>query len=128
MPRFYRALFGGLVAGLFGLSGAASAAPSGLPAGKLATEAPAKLIGQHGGGMGGGGHSSHSFGGSGGSSRNWDHGGHHDHHRDHRRGFVGFYGGYYPYADNYFSDDYGYRNDEVCSYSLRHRATLCPGD
>ena len=40
MPRFYRALFGGLVAGLFGLSGAASAAPSGLAAGKLATEAP----------------------------------------------------------------------------------------
>jgi hypothetical protein len=74
MPRFYRALFGSLAAGLFGLSGAVSAAPSSLAAGKLATEAPAKLIGQHGGGMGGGGHSfgggAHSFGGGGGSSGN----------------------------------------------------------
>ena len=43
MPRFYRALFGGLVAGLFGLSGAVSAAPSGLAAGKLATEAPSEF-------------------------------------------------------------------------------------
>jgi hypothetical protein len=39
----YRALFGGLAAGLFGLSGAVSAAPSGLAAGKLATEAPSEF-------------------------------------------------------------------------------------
>ena len=43
MPRFDRALFGGLAAGLFGLSGAVSAAPSGLAAGKLATEAPSEF-------------------------------------------------------------------------------------
>ena len=59
-------------------------------------------------------------------SGNWNHGGHHGHHNHHRRGFVGFYGGYYPYYDDYGLRYYG--DDDVCYYSRRYRATICPGD
>lgn len=62
-------------------------------------------------------------------SGNWNHGGHNGHHNHHRRGFVGFYGGYYPYYDSGYYDDYGYYgDDDVCYYSRRYRATICPGD
>ena len=52
MSRLHRALFGGLVAGILGFSGAANAAPGGFAPGDLAARTPATLVG-HGGGGGG---------------------------------------------------------------------------
>jgi hypothetical protein len=63
-------------------------------------------------------------------SGNWNHwhGGHHRHYGYPLFYYGGYGGGYYPYYDDYYYDDYYYPNEEVCYYSRRYRARICPDD
>lgn len=154
MRRSGRAIFGGLLASLLAATAASAFAPTGFGGARLPAASAVTLAGHGfhglGGGFGGGPrfaghiggvphfsghiggiHSFHSYGGPHlyhrgfAYSGNWNHW--HGHHRWYRHGYpIYFYGGgYYPYYDDYYSDDYSYPY-YGCYYSPRYHARICP--
>ena len=130
MSRLNSILFASFTAGLLAFAGGASAAPARLSGANLQPASSLKLVRSRGGfggfhGFHGG---RHFYGGGHRYSGGWGRGHFRPHYYRHR--YYAFplvvYGGY-PYYDGYY-DDYGYYDDDVCYYSPRYRARLCPGD